>query len=93
MAKALQSKNVSTAKIATLEAIIKKKPTRYKSEKITTIADTQVNGEIENALKKILEKYPQHKMALLMQSKVKHGDPLSKTEEDEIKRLAKLLYK
>jgi hypothetical protein len=93
MAKAQQSKNVSTAKIATLEAIIKKKPTRYKSKLVPKIAVPIKNEATEIAIKQILEKYPQHKMALLMQSKVKHGDPLSKAEEDEIKRLAKLLYK
>jgi len=93
LGKAQQSKNISTAKIATLEAIIKKKPTRYKSDKIITLAETQVNKEIENALHQILEKYPQHKTALLLQSKISKREALSKAEEDEIQRLSKLLFK
>jgi hypothetical protein len=93
LAKAQKSSSLSIAKIATLEAIIKKKPTRYKSEKITTIAYTQVNSELENALKNILEKYPQHKAALHLQSKTNNREILSKVEEDEIKRLSKLLLK
>lgn len=93
LAKAQKSSSISTAKIATLEAIIKKKPTRYKSEKITTIADTTVNSEIEHTLKIILENYPQHKAAKHLQSKLDNREQLSKAEEDDIKRWHKLLIK
>ena len=91
LAKSKQSKIISTAKMATLEAIIKKKPTRYKSEKIITLAETQVNEEIENALHQILDKYPQHKTAKYLQSKLNNREQLTNAEEDEIKRLSKLL--
>ena len=92
-AKATQSKIITTAKLATLEAIIKKKPTRYKSEKIKTIAVEQRDESILQTLEAILNKFPQHKMALFLQSKFKHNDPLSETEVAEIKRLGKVLLK
>ena len=92
-AKAVQSKIISSAKLATLEAIIKKKPTRYKSEKIKTIAVVQKDESILKTLESILDKFPQHKMALFLQSKFKHNDPLSETEIAEIKRLGKVLLK
>ena len=92
-AKAVQSKIISSAKLATLEAIIKKKPNRYKSEKIKTIAVEQKDESILQTLEAILDKFPQHKMALFLQSKFKHNDPLSETEIAEIKRLGKVLIK
>ena len=92
-AKAVQSKIISSAKLATLEAIIKKKPNRYKSEKIKTIAVEQKDESILQTLESILDKFPQHKMALFLQSKFKHNDPLSETEIAEIKRLGKVLLK
>ncbi len=92
-AKAKQSALISTAKLATLEAIIKKKPNRYKSELIIKISEAPKDDVIENAVQQILIKYPNHKMALFIQSKLEHKEPLSKIESDEVKRLAKLLCK
>ena len=92
-ANAAKSKIIASAKLATLEAIIKKKPTRYKSEKIKTIAVEKKDESILKTLEAILDKFPQHKMALFLQSKFKHNDPLSETEIAEIKRLGKVLLK
>ena len=90
---AKKSENISPAKIATLEAIIKKKPTRYKSEIIKKLPETKKDESIETSVNSILEKYPQHKMALFLQSKIIHNDPLTDTEKAEIVRLSKLLLK
>ena len=84
---------ISTAKLATLEAIIKKKPTRYKSEVIKKLPEQIIDPTILLLLNQILEKYPQHKMALFMQSKCKHNDALTDFEIVEIKRLGKVLLK
>jgi len=91
--KAEKSGIISTAKLATLEAIIKKKPTRYKSDIVTKAPEPKKNNEVEPLLKSILEKYPQHKMALFLHSKCIHQDALSEAEIAEIKRLAKVLIK
>ncbi len=92
-AKAEKSGIIPVGKLATLEAIIKKKPTRYKSEKITHIADTPKNEAIGSMMEHILQKYPQHKRILFLQSKYKHNDPFSPEEEKEIEKFAKLLLK
>ena len=90
---AKKSENVSSAKIATLEAIIKKKPTRYKSEIIKKLPEENKDESIEVSLNEILKKYPQHKMALFLQSKIKHNDMLTESEKTEVVRLSKLLLK
>ena len=90
-AKAIQSNVISQAKIATLEAIIKKKPTRYKSEIIKNISEEKIDNSIELSLQQILAKYPNHKMALFLHSKLVHHDPFTEGEKNEVKRLAKVL--
>ena len=92
-AKADKSVIISTGKLATLEAIIKKKPTRYKSEIVLKAPEPEKINDVEPLLKLILEKYPQHKMALFLHSKCKHNDALTEPEIAEIKRLAKVLIK
>lgn len=92
-AKAIKCDQISVAKIATLEAIIKKKPTRYKSEIIKTLPEEKKDSSINLAIEEILEKYPQHKMALFLQSKIKHNDVLTELEKAEVVRLRKLLLK
>ena len=92
-AKAEQSKLISTAKLATLEAIIKKKPNRYKSETIKTVAVETKDETILQTLEEILNKFPQHKMALFLHSKYKHNDALTDSEINEVKRLGKVLLK
>ncbi|MBU3715409.1 MAG: hypothetical protein FGM46_10775, partial [Ferruginibacter sp.] len=75
--KAKQSGIVSPAKLATLEAIIKKKPTRYKSEKIKSIAEPQKESQTMQLLQQILLKYPHHKMALFLIAKNKNKNSLT----------------
>ncbi len=84
---------ISGGKLATLQAIIKKKPTRYKSEVIKDTTVVEKDNSIELMLNQILEKYPQHKMALFLHSKCKHNDVLSETEISEVKRLNNVLLK
>jgi hypothetical protein len=88
---ATKSGIVTTAKLATLEAIIKKKPTRYKSEIIKKAPEIKKDTTIENLIEQIIAQYPQHKMALWLQSKIKGQESLSQNEISEVKRLAKIL--
>jgi hypothetical protein len=92
-AKAVQSNLISTAKLATLEAIIKKKPTRYKSEKIKTVVIEKKDEAVLQLLEEILNRFPQHKMVLFLHSKYKHNDILTDAEIAEAKRLHKVLLK
>jgi len=93
LGKALQSGVISEGQLATLEAIIKKKPNRYRSEKIEKAPEFDTSAEAVPLLKNILEKYPQHKMAVFLQNKLLAGQSLTDSEINEIKRLHQLLTK
>jgi hypothetical protein len=92
-AKAKQSGLIAETQLATLEAIIKKKPTRFRSEKIEKAPSFEKDAEAKPLLWALLEKYPQHKMAVFLQNKVNSNQPLTDTEIGEVKRLHKLLIK
>ena len=92
-AKAEKSGIISTAKLATLQAIIKKKPTRFKSEIIKKLPEATVDKTIESSIEAILKKYPHHKMAIFLQSKINGKELLTEAEKTEIKRLSKILLK
>ncbi len=89
--KAQKIKDLSPAKLATLEALIKKMPTRFKSEapSSTTIYEKEEGtGQLIN---EILEKYPQHKRVLFLKAKFDNNEPLSTTEMADLKRFKQLL--
>jgi hypothetical protein len=78
-------------KLATLEAVILKKPTRYKSAKPENTPlytkDTRVGELIEG----ILQKYPQHKRVLFFKARYDNNELLSAAEITELERFHKLL--
>ncbi len=89
--KAFKIENIPPNKIATLEAIIKKMPTRNKSE---LPANKPMFEKDENAgglITTILSKYPQHKRVLYLKSKHQHNERLSSTEIEELKKFEKLV--
>jgi hypothetical protein len=90
--KASKVQSIPAGKLATLEAIILKKITRYKSpppllvsEQVTRDAST---GELIEA---ILKKYPQHKRVLFYKAKFDNNEDLSLTEKAELEKFKKLL--
>jgi hypothetical protein len=89
--KSLKIKSIPPGKLATLEAMILKRPNRYKSAppapKPLYSKDERV-GELIGA---ILQKYPQHKRVLFFQSKYNNNESLSPTEIDELEKFKKLL--
>lgn len=92
-AKAEKASGISAAKLATLQAIIKKKPTRFKSEIIRKLPEAIIDNQIENSIAAILQKYPHHKMALFLQSKINSKTSLTESEKTELRRLSKILLK
>jgi predicted ribonuclease toxin of YeeF-YezG toxin-antitoxin module len=92
-AKALKIDSIPPGKLATLEAIIKKKPTRYKSEAPAQVAALQKNETVGQTIDAILSKYPMHKRLLFLQSKYKNNDPISAAEISEIEKFKLLLLK
>jgi len=91
--KAAKVKTIPAGKLATLEAMILKRPNRYKSDlpentplyiKDTTAAQL-MNG--------ILEKYPQHKRVLFFKARFDNNETLSSAEIAELERFHRLLLK
>jgi hypothetical protein len=79
-------------KLAALEAIINKMPTRYKSEAPAEIKPLyQKDEETGKLIQAILEKYPQHKRVLFLQSKYQNNEPLSSSELADLKNFSRLL--
>lgn len=90
-AKALKVNTISAAKLATLEAVILKKPTRYKSPLPVATPIFTKDARTGQLINDILAKYPQHKMVLFLKTKYDNNELLSVTETAEIERFYKLL--
>lgn len=89
--KALKTASMPQNKIATLEAIIKKKPTRER-DAATISAPLPVKDEVlGNVLEAILKKYPLHKRVLFLKSKFDNNENISVIEIAEIEKFKKLL--
>lgn len=77
--------------MATLEAEILKRPTRYKSSlpsNTPLYTKDEKSGQLISA---ILAKYPQHKRVLFLKSKYDNNEPLSAVEMAELERFNKLI--
>ncbi len=89
--KAANVKTIAPGKLATLEAIILKKPTRYKSPLPTAAALPAKDNLFEKMMNDILAKYPQHKRVLFIKLKFENNEAISIQEKAEIERFYKLL--
>lgn len=89
--KAQKANTIPAHKLSTLEAIILKKPTRYKSEKPEVKPIYQKDEETGNKIAAILEKYPQHKRVLFLKTKYENNEVLTSTELAEIEKFYKML--
>jgi hypothetical protein len=83
--------SIPAGKLATLEAMILKRPTRYKSAPPPNKPLYAKDEKVGELIGKILEKYPQHKRVLFFQSKYNNNEPLSVTEIAELEKFKKLL--
>ncbi len=89
--KAAKIKAIPAGKLATLEAILLKRPNRYKSSLPSAeplYKKDEVTGQM---LESILEKYPQHKRVLFFKSKYDGNEVLTAAEMAELQRFNKLL--
>ena len=88
--KAQKIRDLSVSKLATLEAEILKKPTRYKSklpENKPLYLKEEKTGEMIDG---ILAKFPQHKRVLFFKAKYDNNEPLSPAEILELEKFSKL---
>lgn len=89
--KAIKVNTIPANKLATLEAIIMKKPNRYKSalpQAEPLYTKDEKTGEL---LQSILAKYPQHKRVLFFKSKYDNNEVLLPAEMAELQKFSKLL--
>ena len=89
--KASKIRTIPANKLATLEAVILKRPTKYKSalppsQPLYTKDETA--GEMINT---ILAKYPQHKRVLFLKSKYDNNEPISPSEMTELEKFSKMV--
>lgn len=93
LSKASKVESIPSARLATLEAKIKKMPTRFRSEtpEIKPMYEKdEVNGPLIEA---ILKKYPQHKRVLFLKAKFDNNEALSASDVADLKRFSQLLKK
>lgn len=89
--KASKIESIPSGKLATLEAIILKKVTRYKSPPAALPQQTVRDTTILDLINAILKKYPQHKRVLFYKIKFENNQDLSTIERDELEKFKKLL--
>lgn len=90
--KASKIEGIPAAHLATLQAIINKKQTRYKSEPATAAKPAEEDTDLP-LIEAILEKYPQHKRLLFFKMKTGKRESLTLLEKEELKKFYKLLIK
>jgi hypothetical protein len=90
--KAEKINDLPPGKLAALEAIINKMPTRYKSEAPASLKPLYEKDESTGQLiEAILKKYPQHKRVLFLQSKYQNNEVLTNNELADLKNFSRLL--
>lgn len=89
--KAEKIKDLHVGKLATLEAMILKRPTRFKSAPPAPKPLYSKDEGIGETINAILAKYPQHKRVLFFQSKYSNNELLTPSEITELERFKKLL--
>ena len=90
--KASKIDQLPPGKLATIEAIIKRMPTRYKSE-LPEIKPMLEKDEATGLLiSEILAKYPQHKRVLFLKTKYDNNEVLSPADITDLKRFREHLH-
>lgn len=90
--KAAKVAGIPENKLTTLEAIIKKKPTRYKSVLPPPAPLYTKDEHVGRMLEAILAKYPQHKSVLFLKAKYDNNETLSTAELRELQKFNKMLH-
>lgn len=92
LSKAQKVPEISPSWLGTLEAIILKMPTRYKSvEPVKNTPIYQQDQEMGSLMQAILNTYPQHKRVLFLKARYDNHEPLSSEEQKELRKFVKLL--
>ncbi|MGN6247812.1 MAG: hypothetical protein ACTHNG_05615 [Ginsengibacter sp.] len=89
--KASKINGVLPGRLAALESIIKKMPTREKSQVPENAPIFEKDKEAGKMIDAILSKYPQHKRVLFLKAKYDNNDILSPADVSELKKFSKML--
>ena len=89
--KASKINDLAPGKLATLEALINKMPTRYKSELPKSSPLFQRDESTGDLINRILQKYPQHKRVLFLKAKYENNETISPAELTDLQRISALL--
>jgi len=93
LSKASKITTIAPGRLATLGAIILKKPTRYKSPLPVAAPVVEKDNAAGETIHAILAKYPQHKRVLFYKAKYDNKDVFSALEKTELEKFAKILLK
>ncbi len=91
--KASKTPGIAQNKLATLEAIIKKKPTRERAAASIRTTEPVKDEATGKLLSNILDKYPQHKRVLFLKMKYDNNEMLTAIETTEVEKFSKILLK
>lgn len=86
-------KDIPAAKLATLEAVVLRRPTRYKSAPPPPKPLFQKNEQHGTMIEAILQRFPQHKQLLLLKRKYDQNEPFTPADENDLNKFFKLLVK
>lgn len=84
--KASKIENLPPGKLAAIEAIIKRMPTRYKSELPEPTPMFEKEESTGKLITEILEKFPQHKRVLFLKARYDNNEPLSPADLADLKK-------
>jgi hypothetical protein len=89
--KASEIEHLAPGKLAGLEALIKRMPTRYKSEKPDIKPLYEKDENTSQLITGILAKLPQHKRVLFLKAKFDNNELLSSSDIADLKKIKQLL--
>jgi hypothetical protein len=84
---------LAPAKLATLEAVILRKPTKYKSATPAPAPLEETDDTTPQKIAEILKAFPEHKRVLFFRNKTANKQQLSSTELGELEKFHKLLIR
>ena len=91
--KASKINGLPPGKLAALESIIKRMPTRDHSELPENTPMFEKDKEAGSLMDEILEKYPQHKRVLFLKARHDNNEVITPIEVAELHKFKKLLFK
>lgn len=84
---------LAPAKLATLEAVILRKPTKYKSAPPPPAPIEETDDTTPQKIAEILNAFPEHKRVLFFKNKTANKQQLSPAEITELEKFHKLLLR